>query len=513
MNDQEPESVSVEESDSASSHQKTFSRGIRSTSVGTAISLVFLFAEAVLAIRLISPARYGTYVLLLTAANVFVMIIDLGQRTAVAQLVASSDRDRQAALTNSLLVFRLLLLGIVCLLIMLGRHLLVMVDASGDLEQYAGYVVLMIIATSFDELTTGLLQGFHLYSHMAVNTIMRAVLRFGLTALFLGLFNLNIGGLVLSWTIAYAATSVYAFIKIPIRKSFHIDWRLTGTSIRYAMTFWFNRIMYFSSSGFTTMLLGALGGPVSVAFFSVASKIPDAFMRFIDSYVAVFYPTTTKFLAEKRQDLADEILNRSIKFTSFVLASAAIVGALFSREIVVLLFSKQYASASWAFALLMIGLQVIIMVNNLGYCLTAAGYNERALYANIAQTIVMLPLTLYLIPKLGFIGPAISGLIAYYLITPALAQMTRRVGFTVDLMPFIKQALLLVVSVVGYWYIDASGWLPSVFASIVLRIVLIIAMLAASFALKTISLDAIGFMMPTLTLQRLRVRLAGRSSE
>src|SRR5438552_900130 len=92
-------------------HPSAFRKGIVLTGSGSAVSLVALFLETLIAARLLTTDQFGTYILLVTVVNLLVVTIDFGAKTAVTQMIASSDRAQQAALTNSVVLFRLFLIG------------------------------------------------------------------------------------------------------------------------------------------------------------------------------------------------------------------------------------------------------------------------------------------------------------------------------------------------------------------------------------------------------------------
>ena len=71
-----------------------FRRGLVLTGSGSVATLGFLFLETVLVARLLPADIYGSYVLLLATANLLVMAIDFGCKSAVTQLIASGDRAR-----------------------------------------------------------------------------------------------------------------------------------------------------------------------------------------------------------------------------------------------------------------------------------------------------------------------------------------------------------------------------------------------------------------------------------
>ena len=88
-----------------SSKETGFYKGVLLTSVGSMSNIVVLFAETIIAVRILAPEKYGIYVLMVAVANFLVMGIDFGCKIAVTQQIASASRKEQAYIVNSVIPF------------------------------------------------------------------------------------------------------------------------------------------------------------------------------------------------------------------------------------------------------------------------------------------------------------------------------------------------------------------------------------------------------------------------
>jgi O-antigen/teichoic acid export membrane protein len=259
---------------SASESLSGFRRGLVLTGSGSVVSLALLFGETVAAARLLSADAFGSYILLLTTANFVVMAIDFGCKSSVTQLIAGGDRARQGATVGTVLAFRIAVVVAAGALIWLGRGLLALVDPSPLLVEYAGYLPLMVATASLDELLFSLLQGFQAYRPMAVAQIARGVLRLSLTVLLLGVFQAGVAGLVYSWSISFALAIAYQLRALPVRALGPWRWALLLETLRFGLPLQVTRVLGFGSARLRFVLLGALAGPASVAYFALASRAP-----------------------------------------------------------------------------------------------------------------------------------------------------------------------------------------------------------------------------------------------
>jgi len=476
--------------DIPSSLRSRFSKGFIFTLAGSGSTVILLFIETMIASRLVDTYEFGIYLLAIAVANFFVMAIDFGFTTAITQMVASSDRERQLSFITSTLLFRLGIAVLISALILLGRNLLSFVDPTRGLIKLAPFLPLMIAVYSFDELFSGMLQGFQAYRKMATAQITRSFLRLGLSLFFIAILKLGMMSLIYSWLISFGISAIYQYIILPIPKRISFNKDSLKEILKFGAPIQVTRFLWFSSGQIHIFLLSALSGPVSVAIYGIASRIPTALQRLSQSYTAVFFPTITTLLSKDQREDALSILNASLRLLSFAGSLVALVAILFSHDIVVLLFSEKYAESAFLFGLLTLGFHMGMLVNLMGYSLTAAGYPGRSLSENFFRTIINIGGSFVLIPILGYLGPALARLAAAYSSTPLSLWLLRRSDLKVDFRGIWTQTLLILSCAGFYW-----GTLP---ASFVNKMTIIGFFILSCFLLTTISMDDIKLVIPKL---------------
>jgi O-antigen/teichoic acid export membrane protein len=414
--------------------------------------MALLFVETTLAARLISINAFGSYVLVLAVVNFLMMAVDFGARAAVTQLIASDNGVGRVALVNSAIVFRLAVIAIVSAIVWLPRELLALLDPAGDVVPYLGQIPPMVLAASLDQLLFGMLQGCQAYRSLAKAQILRSTLRLALTAVLLGPLGLGVTGLLYSWTLSFGASAAYQYWTLPVAKRWVIERPALGRLLRFGAPLQFAGLLWFLFGRVQTLLLGAWSGPTSVAYFAVASRIPEALQQVAESYMAVYFPRMTALQAAGRRAHAGDMLNTSLRLVSFGAAALALVGVLFSPWITELLFSAQYAASAPAFAILMVTLQMVLVVNLLGYTLTSAGHPQRSLVVDIIRTGVLVLGSLLLIPLFGFMGAAYARLISSYVGSPVVLRLVRRDHPGLLVLSCLRQTVILLVCAgLGWW--------------------------------------------------------------
>lgn len=441
-------------------------QGLVWTGLGSASTLLFLFLETAVGARLLPTEEYGAYVLLLAIVNFGLMVVDFGCKSAATQMIASGDPDRQSTVAHTALAFRALTIVATALLAgagtgyPLGGVGPLVARLAGDMggaAQYLAYVPLMLAVASLDELLGAILQGFGAYRPVAIAQALRGAARLGLTVVLLSRFQLGVMALVWAWAISFALSSAYQYWRLPIRRCLVWDGALLREMLRFGMPLQLTRVLWFASGRVHVLLLGALAGPVAVAFYAVAARIPDALQQLSDAYMRVYFPTVTSLLARGESARAERMLNQSLRLIALAGALAAVGAVVFSREIVTLIFSEKYAASSWSFALLMVGFHMTTIVNLMGYTLTAAGRPERSLCVDVVRTAVNVVGDLLLIPVLGVGGAAGAAVAASYAGNPPVAWFLHRARVTPQVGVYAKQVAIALLAVGLTWWLDPSA--------------------------------------------------------
>jgi O-antigen/teichoic acid export membrane protein len=479
-----------------STDSSIFRRGVFFTSTGTVITIISLFLETMIAVRMLSTESYGLYVLLIAVVSFFVTIVDFGCKATITQFIARSDPSQKAALVYSTLIFRLFVLAVVSIFIWLAGNLIIYLDPSGKLAQFSIYIPVMLIAASLDELLLAELQGFQTFRQMAIAEIIRSIFRLLLTSVFLVVLHLGVMSLIYSWIISFVLSTLYKYFSLPIPKK--ILWQLSQLKslLRFGIPLQVDRILWYLSNRADVLLLGIFVGPVGVAFYNIAVTIPNTLIRLAQSYVSVFYPTMAALIADGKRKQAIWMLDHSLRLCSFAGALTALVTVVFSSQIITLLFSEKYKSSSLAFSLLMIAFHMTFLITLTGYTLTAAGYPKRSLGQTSVNVILTILVDLILIPLIGFIGPAYSQVISTYTANTVSIWLLKRSDIQLTVTHFIKQTVLLWIGVALFWWITPDGY--------ILGLAIIVAYIILNVLLATISFEDFKLMLPDNVISRLK---------
>lgn len=244
-----------------------------------------------------------------------------------------------------------------------------------------------------------------------------------------------------------------------------------------------NDVLNFVFSNMGSLTVAAFLGPAEVALLSVAGKVPTMIYKLYESFRSVYLPNLTKLLADGDQRRAHQLLNTSLRLTSFVTALGALVAAIWSREIITLLFSQQYLPSATAFVLLMAAVNISLAGNVLGTSLVGAGDSKGPVIANIVTAGVNLLTNLTLIPLLGVNGAALASSAGSLVANPVNVWLLRRRKIWPNVMAYLKPLLVFA----AFWalaaYLQPFSW---VYRTLLLPLFFVACYLLSVFTLQDI---------------------------
>ena len=433
-------------------HKKPrFVSGVVLISGSQMILIISFFIETMIAVRHLLPEVYGIYVFMVAVTNFLAMLIDIGFRISMTQLIASSPRENQINISNSIINTRLIILITTSILLILIRKNLILFKFPEEAIQLAIYLPMMISAFSIDELMTGALQGFSLFYHISFAILTRGISRVLLTYIFLIVFKMGILSLIYSWIISFIISSVYQYYAIPIPKKIKIDKITILKVIRFGFPIQINRFLSFGSGQVTTLLLSAMTVSKNVAYFGTGQRLPKAFSSISASFITVFFPNMATLYANKQYEKAASVLNQSIRLISFLLSIITLVVVIFSEQIILLLFTDKYLSSNMVMQLLMIAFQIGFVIQLIGFTLTSAGYPKMAMVQNILLTSIIIIGNIVLIPKYGIIGAAATPIIANYFTFPLSVWLLKKKKIYINTRNILKQIFILSFFIIFTW--------------------------------------------------------------
>lgn len=425
-----------------------FLKGSAFTTLGTMVTVIFHFLSISLMTRFTTKEVLGLYFLILAVVNGVKILGSLGLDLTLVKFMVSEDEEVQQNTFSAIIWTRFAVMSFFAFLIYLvGATLLTELDPG--LVEYQWTLPILFTLMSFRELFFYILQGLKRFGAYASMQMLSGGFKFALIA-GLGLSSdmLDLPVLI-SIEIAMLVVSTLVLLwVIPLRQlstpRMTFTWDILVRIIRFGFPLYINSVFTFISNRASVFIVGISLSPIGVASFEVAMKIPEGFQRLFNSFSTVFFPSVSSLFGDGDTESAQDLINKTL----IILASftfALVMGALlFSRDIVLLVFSDRYLEVQATFVLLQLSVCLHLLAILMGYSLVSAGVPRKSTQVNVIAMSIELGLNIMLIPAVGYIGAAYSFIIMTFVSQAISYVYLKQVGVTINLTMYVRPYLILI---------------------------------------------------------------------
>ena len=234
--------------------------------------------------------------------------------------------------------------------------------------------------------------------------------------LILGLLILTTGykifalGLVFVFaTVVSIFFSIFFLIKNFTKVKLMFEWEIQKELIRISYPLALMALFGVICMKTDTIMLSLIKDNIAVSLYNAPYKIIEGFTFIPILFMNSVFPIMSQ-LSNKNKSF-----RKSIRYSMFGLALVSIpltiICMLFSKKIIYIIYGNNYLVASTTFSVLILSLVFIFLVRPIGYALFAKNKQKIVLYAQIVASFINISLNLYFIPRLSFLGAAITTLI------------------------------------------------------------------------------------------------------
>ena len=419
-----------------------FIKGVTLTGLGTFLQIALGFFGLIVAIRILPKEEFGIFVLIQVIALFFAMLSSLAlENISVTKLITSVNNEKKPEVTNTAILYKICIMALISLVILLCRPLIYSIFKSAELILLAPYIVIFFVLSSLNELHLSILQGFHQYDKMALAQIINGLTKLLLIIVLLILFKTGLRGLISAFLLSFTASILFQYFSIPIRKRFNFNKKVIKEIFLFGLPLGFNSMLTFMFTKIDRFMIGAMMSPIGVAYYEVASKIPDSSTRMFEAFKSVFFPNMAELFAKGRPKEAEKLLSNSIRMISFITIFSAFIIALFSKDIVRILFSERYMASAPALSFLMLSLSIMLTGNILGTSLVALGQSDKPVKINSITTLANIIGNLIMIPRFGIMGAVYATMLSACVAIPINVWFLKKSGTRVDISKFFMGIL------------------------------------------------------------------------
>lgn len=389
---------------------------------GEILGRILKLAVVVFATRVLGVEGWGVFSYALAFVSVFYVFGDIGINTFITRELSKGGTNKYQYLSASL-ILKLLLLGLSLIIS------LFLIPHFGTVTLGLKIILALALLNFSDSLREFVLSVNRALEKMEREAFIKITINSITTVL--GIVLLLAHPTPLSLAIAYAAGSIAGsivalWIIVPELK--HIQWKFPpktmATILNFAWPFLATTIFSVVIANIDTIMLGQLKSTTEVGFYAAAERI----VQFL-AIIPVFIGLSTFPLMSKSD--SDSIASTRIfeKIMTIVLGIGfpiTIGGLLLSKSLMIIIFGASYAGGALVLAILMLGVLADFPNIILSNAIFVKNLQKKFVIATAVGVIINVLMNLYLIPRYGAIGAAISTVISQLFIMGINWYMLKR---------------------------------------------------------------------------------------
>lgn len=442
---------------------KKIAKGTGVTLTGSSVGRGIFFLSQIIIARFLGVEVFGLYALGFATVKICEIIARLGLNTGGMRFV-SIYKDEDTSRLKGTLISATVLSLLFGLLIGIALFFLATLIAQNIYHKPELAHALQLFAISIPFLSgmavvSSLLQGFHttkytIYTREIIQPFANIIFILAFYYTGFGLHGV-IGAFIFSHLFAVVAGIYFIRKTFPefVKKDIKPVYELKNL-ISYSAPLLFVGFLQYLLSWTDTLMLGFLSTTREVGIYRAAAQVPFIMTVFLMATNSIYAPLAADLYKKGELERLSNIFKISTRWVSYASIPMFIFLALSAKEILSF-FGKGYVeTGSVVLIVLSFGQLVNCITGGVGYTLTMTGKQKIELFNSLALVGLDIVLNLFLIPKYGAMGAAISTGISVIIIN--IVRFVE-VFFLYKMIPFsLKTAKIIVPAVISaliFWFV------------------------------------------------------------
>lgn len=389
----------------------------------TASEVVFNIAAYIVhsvAGRILGPADYGRYGLVVTLTTMVIVLIGNGIPTTMSKYlseVLEKDPKNIPAIKHKAALLQTALIGGITVLFFLLAPVIAWILRDPSLTplfQLSAFVIPAFAAASFYH---HYLTGLHLFRLQAIVKIVRSIARVGFIALAAVFFGLEgaVGGYVLAPLFTFGAA-----ILIDI---FYVK-RTLGLGVKtVGHDFDFPAKTILAYAGPLTLFLVFYELLLTIDLYFVKALLQDDHLTglynaaitvgripyyLFAALAMILLPAISKTTAERNTTETTSLVNKSLRLMTLLLFPMITLLIIYAAPILHFFYGTRYDGAEQAMSIFAIGVGFLTVFYVLAFALNGAGLVRIPMRLSFFGFLIMTGLNFLLIPSYGIVGAALA---------------------------------------------------------------------------------------------------------
>ncbi len=390
---------------------KKFTFDVSITLFASMISLPLGFITTFILGRYLGAEELGLYRMTSTVFGISLLFAEIGLPAAMIKFVAElkNDKDKLNQITSSGIITSLIGgLGFVALFYFSSNALAELFNMP-RLSELLKIISLVFPFALLNGTLLGLLNGLREMKTHAIGMIIQSIIMVVITVTLI-YSGFGVEGAVIGIILSKIGSCIYLiwmckqYINITFDKYVQSTKKLLLFGVQL---FGVNAINIINYHADTTMI-GYFLTAGSVGYYGVAAIFSQFFWIIPQAVQRITYPATSEFLSKNNHKALQNMIDKSIKYTSCTLLLFGLGVGFFAKEIITVTFGEDFVVSVLPLQILAVGTVIYGINSAIGGCLSGAGRPDIAFKVVCISAITNILLNSVLIPRYGIAGAAVA---------------------------------------------------------------------------------------------------------
>lgn len=384
-------------------------------------SKIISFFLAAFTTRLFGSVIYGQLNIALAEYSYFYLFANMGMTGYGLFLLArEQDSGRRQEIISDISSVRFIM-GLVVAVVLLVYALLV----PGVRPYLAPFSVLLVfqftdLAWAFQALQDMKITAYGSIISIIINA---AMLCFAFLADYISVYVL-----VISNVLSVMVLQVIYVFYLRRKHSYSISFRRINivNYIKAALPYMVSGLFAGINTNLDMVILGYLSPAEQVGYYSAAYKLVSEFVALCTAFFTPMFPMFISKIAADEITYMNCCLGKIRSLLLSIIIPCAVIGVIYSGDILALVFGNEYRAGDKSYAILMVFVALLYYREIYGYTLTAAGKQSTYLRIVMVSALVNIIGNLNLIPKFGIVAAATMTLLSEIINLFAMRYFVRK---------------------------------------------------------------------------------------
>lgn len=390
--------------------------------------------------RILGPADYGRYGLVVTLTTMIIILIGNGIPTAMAKYISEifeTNPRLVKVIKKQAIILQSIIIGLLTIIFFFGAPLIAKILGDPTLTPLFRISTLVIPAFALASFYFSYYTGLHKFGIQSFLKIMRSIFR---VVIIIALtYYFGVKGSVSGYIIAPFLVFLVAFAIDKFKVSKELSHSEPDSVSEVGMTFDWRKLVNYAWQIIIFFLAYEL--LISIDLYLVKGILHDDYLTGIYNasltvgrlpyYVfyaltVILLPVVSKSTAENNSEKTGEIVSQSLRLMIILLVPAIILMAQFSEAIIKIFYGNKYLAAAYPMSILVWGVGFLTIFYVLSFVMNGAGKTKKTMYMAIFGFALNAILNYFLIKKYALTGSAIATSIASFVVMAIIIFYTYR---------------------------------------------------------------------------------------